>query len=82
LTNNFKTIYMEFRDYEIKTICEDYYRRLMSIKDEINRCRKPTIKMEHKADAIKLLEELIAFKESYGVDTQGDKNEIINFTNM
>ena len=73
---------MEFRDYEINTICEDYYRRLMSLKDEIQRCRKPTLKAEYKSDAIRLLEELIAFKESYGVDTQGDKNEIINFQNM
>ena len=73
---------MEFIDYEIKTICEDYYRRLMSTKDEINRCRKPALKLEYKADAIRLLEELIAFKESYGVDTQGDKQEIINFQNM
>lgn len=73
---------MEFRDYEIKTICDDYYRRLMSIKEEINNSRKPTIRLSYKDDAIKLLNELIAFKESYGVDTQGDRNEIINFTNM
>ena len=72
----------EFRDYEINTICDDYYRRLMSLKDEINNSRKPTIRLSYKADAIRLLEELIAFKESYGVDTQGDKQEIIKFKNM
>lgn len=73
---------MEFKQYEINTICEDYYRRLMSLKDEIQRSRKPTIRLSYKADAIILLEELIKFKESYGIDTQGDKNEIINFTNI
>ena len=73
---------MEFRDYEIQTVCESYYQKLMSIKDEIQRCRKPTLKDEYKADAIKLLDEVIAFKESYGVDTQGDRNEITNFINM
>ncbi len=73
---------MEFRQYEINTICESYYRNLMAIKDEIQRCRKPTIRLSYKADAIQLLNELIKFKESYGVDTQGDKQEIINFTNM
>lgn len=73
---------MEFKQYEINTICESYYSKLMQIKEEINNSRKPTIRLSYKADAIKLLKELIAFKESYGVDTQGDRNEIINFQNM
>lgn len=73
---------MEFRQYEINTICESYYSKLMQIKEEINNSRKPTIRLSYKSDAIKLLEELIKFKESYGVDTQGDQKEIINFTNM
>jgi hypothetical protein len=73
---------MEFKQYEINTICESYYSKLMSIKDEIQRCRKPTLKAEYKTDAINLLEEVIAFKQSYGVETQGDKNEISNFINM
>ena len=73
---------MEFKTYEINTICEDYYRRLMSLKDEINRQKRKDIKESDKKDAIRMLEELIKFKESYGEDTTGDKNEIINFQNM
>lgn len=73
---------MSYQLYKIKLQEEETYRKLYSLEDEIKRCKRKDLIKDYKADAIKLLEELIKFKESYGVDTQGDKNEIINFTNM